>query len=236
MGGKSTVKSETYTNPQALAQYQSAVATLPKVISPVSGEQIARYQSPYQSQVIDAFQRSNEQARQLARNSNTDQAIAQHAFGGTGLAVENALTNSQYDQNSGSFTSNLLNSGYGQALATAQAENDKQNQYPIAIQQLLGTLAQGTTNTTRTQVPYDWGNTIKAVGQTAQTAGSIAAMFSDVRLKTDIVPLGSHRGRNWYSYRYLWSPDRHVGVMAQENPDIAIEGPNGFLMVNYGAL
>ena len=58
MGGKSTVKSETYTNPQALAQYQSAVATLPRAISPVSGEQIARYQSPYQSQVIDAFQRS----------------------------------------------------------------------------------------------------------------------------------------------------------------------------------
>ena len=172
----------------------------------------------------------------MARSDNADQAIAQHAFGGTGLAVENTLTNGQYDQNSANFTSNLLNSGYGQALATAQAENDKQNQYPMAIQQLLGTLAQGTTNTTTVKAPYDWGNTIKAVGQTAQTAGSIAAMFSDVRLKTDIEPLGVHGGRNWYGYRYIWSPDRHVGVMAQENPDIAIEGPNGFLMVNYGAV
>ena len=65
--------------------------------------------------------------------------------------------------------------------------------------------------------------------------------FSDVRLKRDISLIGRMaNGLNLYAYRYLWSPVRHVGVMAQEamrvRPDAVIQHPSGYLMVNYGAL
>lgn len=68
------------------------------------------------------------------------------------------------------------------------------------------------------------------VGQLAQTGASLAALFSDRRLKRNIVALGG----GWYAYNYLWSDDLEVGVMADEQPQAAMEGPGGFLMVDYG--
>lgn len=62
--------------------------------------------------------------------------------------------------------------------------------------------------------------------------------LSDRRLKSDIVPLGSHRGHEWYEYTIFGR--REIGVMAQEvlqtNPSAVHVHPSGFLMVDYGAL
>lgn len=77
-------------------------------------------------------------------------------------------------------------------------------------------------------------STLGSIGQGIQTAASLAALFSDRRLKRDIRPLDVRNGRQWYSYRYLWEDDFREGIMAQENPDVAIMGPGGFLMVDYG--
>lgn len=59
--------------------------------------------------------------------------------------------------------------------------------------------------------------------------------WSDVRLKRDI----THLGGGLYRYRYIWSDDWHVGVMAQEvlktRPQ-AVHMIGGFLAVDYGAL
>ena len=86
------------------------------------------------------------------------------------MNVQNALTNGQYDLNAGNFASNLLSSGYSQALAAAQAENGEQNKYPLAVQQLLGQLAQGTARNTVTQAPTDWGAILQSAGSVAQGA------------------------------------------------------------------
>lgn len=69
-------------------------------------------------------------------------------------------------------------------------------------------------------------------GQAIQIAASLAKLFSDRRLKRNIVPLG----QGWYAYNYLWSDDVEVGVMADEQPQAASVGPGGFLVVDYGAL
>jgi hypothetical protein len=67
-------------------------------------------------------------------------------------------------------------------------------------------------------------------------------MFSDVRLKADIEPVGVVNGRNWYRYRYLWDEPGTVqlGVMAQEiaasDPQAVVVHPSGYLMVDYGRL
>ena len=64
-------------------------------------------------------------------------------------------------------------------------------------------------------------------------AGAMA--FSDARLKRDISALGG----GWYRYRYIWSDDWQIGVMAQEvqktNP-AAVHEIGGWLAVDYGAL
>jgi len=74
-----------------------------------------------------------------------------------------------------------------------------------------------------------------------------SALASDVRLKTNIKPLGKENGVNVYSWD--WNEDGKriadpaqptVGVMAQElqetHPHLVLLGPDGFLRVDYSGL
>lgn len=79
-------------------------------------------------------------------------------------------------------------------------------------------------------------------GAAIGAAGAIAAaaiMTSDRRLKRDIERIGtSAGGHGIYSYRYLWSAKRHVGVMADEVSGVpgATINCGGYQMVNYACL
>ena len=69
--------------------------------------------------------------------------------------------------------------------------------------------------------------------------GGIAAKFSDIRLKSNIIKVGEHpKGFGIYEYDIFGRRER--GVMAQEVekiiPEAVLEHPSGFKMVNYGAL
>ena len=64
---------------------------------------------------------------------------------------------------------------------------------------------------------------------------------SDIRLKQDIVLLQRlDDGLGLYSFRYLWSDQVYVGVIAQEvqavRPDAVLRDRDGFLSVDYGRL
>jgi hypothetical protein len=64
---------------------------------------------------------------------------------------------------------------------------------------------------------------------------------SDIRLKRDITRVGQlESGLPLYRYRYLWSDQVYVGVMAQEvadvAPDAVVKGDDGYLRVNYVSL
>lgn len=68
--------------------------------------------------------------------------------------------------------------------------------------------------------------------------GSIAAasMFSDIRLKENITPVGVENGKRIYEFNYKGQPERYRGVMAQEVPEATIVMPNGYLAVDYDKL
>jgi hypothetical protein len=64
---------------------------------------------------------------------------------------------------------------------------------------------------------------------------------SDIRLKTDVVHVGQlENGLPLYRFRYLWSSDIYVGVLAHEVlpvvPYAVIVGEDGFMRVNYDML
>ena len=64
---------------------------------------------------------------------------------------------------------------------------------------------------------------------------------SDIRLKRDITPVARlDNGINLYSFRYRWSDQVYVGVMAQEVaaivPDAVVRASNGYLAVCYDRL
>jgi hypothetical protein len=119
----------------------------------------------------------------------------------------------------------LLQQGYGQ----------QQFQNNLGLLGGIGNLYAGASTTgTQTSTP--------SVGSMIGTAAQVASMFSDVRLKADIEPVGVVDGRNWYRYRYIWDEPgvERLGVMAQEiqktDPDAVSVDASGFLKVDYGRL
>jgi hypothetical protein len=77
------------------------------------------------------------------------------------------------------------------------------------------------------------------MGYTA--TGSLTFSYSDIRLKRDIIELiRLDNGIGLYRYRYRWSDQLYVGVMAQEVaeivPDAVMRDVDGYLRVDYGRL
>jgi hypothetical protein len=78
----------------------------------------------------------------------------------------------------------------------------------------------------------------------AEAASSAAVSnltLSDRRLKRDIRRTGTHPlGFGTYSFTYLWSDTRYIGVLAQEvlekAPYAVVAAPGNFLAVDYSAL
>jgi hypothetical protein len=145
----SSKSSSTTSNPYAIQAFQNAQASLPTSYSPVTGGQINSFMSPYTSSVVNATLAENNQNQQLALNQINDQAQKAGAFGGTRQAVADALTTGQFDLNNQQTVAGLNNQNYSQALQAAMTQNQAENQYPLAVQGLLGSLAKGTqTNST----------------------------------------------------------------------------------------
>lgn len=65
--------------------------------------------------------------------------------------------------------------------------------------------------------------------------GAGLSLFSDARLKTNVVRIGAtDAGQPIYSYQYIWGGPTHIGVMAQESPQDAVSmHDSGFMMVDY---
>ncbi len=103
------------------------------------------------------------------------------------------------------------------------------------INQLLQLLGLNTTENITTTSGGSSGN----LGGIANLAGTVAGFFSDIRLKENIIPIGSFGPVPAYSFNYLWSPIKYVGALAQEVKAIfpqAVYEESGYLKVNYDTL
>lgn len=105
-------------------------------------ELIARFQDPYQQDVIDATLADINRQQQLSLQQGGDQAMAAGAYGGSRHGVADALTREGYDRNATGAVANLRSQGYQSALSAAQNEAAGQNAYQMALEQLYGNYAQ----------------------------------------------------------------------------------------------
>lgn len=87
--------------------------------NPLSGANLAQYENPYTSDVINTSVAQNERARQTANTNDNQVATAAGAFGGSRSGVANALTNQFYDQNDQSNIANLNSANFSQAQTAA---------------------------------------------------------------------------------------------------------------------
>lgn len=141
--------------------------------------------------------------------------------------------------------SGLLNSGStARALQSRGAELNNQffNNY---LQQLsglsgLGLQAGGLVANTGQQ-STSTGGSPSTLGSIASTVGGVASIFSDRRLKRDILRVGEFSDSlGIYSFRYIMGTKRVLGVMADEVAKLRpwALGPDraGYATVDYGVL
>lgn len=120
------------------------------------------------------------------------------------------------------------------------------SQSGLAAGNLLAGTGQRSTSTstsTGTSTGSGTGESKGILGSIGSAVGGIASIFSDRRLKRDIVRVGEYAdGLGKYLYRYAWDMfgDLREGVMADEVAKLRpwALGPKrfGFATVNYGAL
>jgi len=90
-------------------------------MKPFGAEDIAAFQNPYESQVVQQSLQDIEQSRQMAALRDAQQATAAKAFGGSRAGVQGALTNEAALREAARTAAGLRSAGYGQAAQLAQA-------------------------------------------------------------------------------------------------------------------
>lgn len=158
-------------------------------------------------------------------------------FGGNRMREAARFNSGLASQQLGNFQNRLASlAGIG-TNTTNQLGQTLQNTGNNISQGLMGmgdARASGYVNQANAQ-QSGWNNLFNLGGQ----LGSAAIFACDRRLKTDIEHVGDYRGHKWYRFKYLWG-DKGEGPMADEvmqtRPDAVLEGPNGLLFVNIGAL
>lgn len=137
----------------------------------------------------------------------------------SGVQVQNPQFSSQnYQGAQGVDYAGLVNQNYQNKIAQYNAKQAGSNNLTGSLFGLGGSIAGG------------------FAGSPAGSA-AIAGLFSDMRLKENIVPIGEENGFPIYEFNYINIPEkRFVGVMAQDVEKImpeAISESEGFKTVNY---
>lgn len=141
--------------------------------------------------------------------------------------------------------SGLLNSGATASALQKQGTELNSQFFNNYLQQLSGLsglgLQAGGLVANAGQKSTSTGGSPSTIGSIASAAGGLASIFSDRRLKRDIVKQGEFSdGLGIYSYRYVTGLRRVLGVMADEVEKLRpwARGPDraGYATVNYGAL
>lgn len=131
---------------QQFATQLGLAAARPVMPEALTGYQVQQYISPYLSNVVSQTQALMNQQAQQAQAEQLGNAIRSGAFGGDRSRIAAANLAQQQQLAQGKVISDLLQSGYGQALATAQqqqqlglsAEQANRAAQQAAAAQLLG--------------------------------------------------------------------------------------------------
>ncbi len=120
---------------QNYGQAKSLVAG--SAYKPISGSDITGFENPFTKDVIGASDANVDLGTQQQLQRNAGQAVAAHAFGGDRGVVADALTQEAAARTKASTDAGLNAADFQQALGAAQTQNQQQNQYPLALQELL---------------------------------------------------------------------------------------------------
>lgn len=236
-------------------QSQAAELNLATIANEQSGRVGEILNNPFEFKNSDAEQWSYDLAsprilQQQGKNENAlrSQLIASGIRPGTANwdSEMTRLTNANSDQ-----LNQLALTGRGQAFSEQLAQRNQPLNEIIGL--MSGTQIQNP-NSTFAQTPQsqvagvDYSGLVQnkynadmqaynaKTGALGGLFGAGLSLFSDARLKTNVVRVGAtDAGQPIYSYQYIWGGPVQFGVMAQESPPDAVEvDASGYLKVDYG--
>lgn len=189
------------------------------------------------SNAMQDYQRGQNDFNLAAQQAATGQEAQQ--YGLEQSAYQQALSNALLNRTQGLNEVSALIQG-SPAIQTPQVQQTAQ--YQIAPPDIMGANAldyQGRMNAYNQQV----GNNNSMMGGLFGLGGALGSAgimkWSDIRLKRDVERIGTYKGVGVYRYRYVWSDEPQIGVMAQEimetKPE-AVRDVHGYLAVDYGSL
>jgi hypothetical protein len=165
----SSTNAQRGTTTQSSGPTEAAKAMINQASQPISADQIAKYQNPYQEQVINATmaQLNNQYANQ--QNTLRGNAISQGALGGDRAKVAQAALMGQQGLNTASTLGGLQSQGYAQALSAAQAQQARE----LQAAGMMGTTSTGTSDvlgsSTGTSTGQQWGTNATNTSGTSNT-------------------------------------------------------------------
>lgn len=166
-------------------------------------------------------------------NPAAAKAVMSNASNLASNEYQNAYNNYNNDQNN-VFNRLASMMGYGQTANTQM--NTSGTNYANTASDLYQT--QGNLSAAQNNAESAWNRSMW--GDIGSAAGTALSIFSDRRVKENIIKVGEKNGFNIYEFNYIWSPKRWRGVIAQEveemRPDAVITDATGLKKVNYAAL
>lgn len=174
------------------------------------------------------------------------QIAATAQAGAAGAAIQQAQIGAGVQMNSDKLSSEVAMRALEvqQALGLGQQNVDLQTgvasigaQRDVAVAQINGTVQQSQIQANALLSATKSNNKQKTIGGIVGAIGGIASIFSDQRLKENIVYLGqTKRGVGVYEYNYKGSDKRRRGVIAQDvmrsRPELVHEDKSGYLKVD----
>lgn len=108
-----------------------------------SAADIARFQNPYEQEVVDAAMADLNQNRGVARAGLMSDLGRSGAFGDRRRGILEAELEGNLDRNAAMTFANLRAGGFDRSVAAAQGETAQRSQYELMIEQLMNQLRGG---------------------------------------------------------------------------------------------
>lgn len=105
-----------------------------------------QYMNPYQQEVIDRSMADMQRAQEMARQKAQYQQAQQGAFGGSRGAIENVMSDMEYNRQFGDQVAKLRAQGYDNALKNSMSAYDSQRNYLASTGAQMSNLGSNLTN------------------------------------------------------------------------------------------
>lgn len=246
-GSNATQLAPAYTPPPLTSGENQAISTVNQGFTPTTQQfnsSINEQMNPYNQDVINLINKNA-----YGQNSALQSSVQGAGQFGSNRAVLGA---NDIANNQASTIGSLLNPEYNNAVNNALTTIPQLNAQSAQAQLQAGQFQQGQQAAVN-QAPFTGLSSLAQIlgvlptnssqstssGNNSQSGFNFGLFNSDIRIKENIVPMGTENGFNIYTFNYKGGTKKFIGVMAdevEEKMPEAVAKMNGYKAVDYSMI